>query len=208
MRLRNVKNAIDIINNSTYVIKEPFDNIKCWNKVFDNNNEIYLEIGTGKGDFIINEALRNPNINYIGIEKYESVIIRAIQKLEELNIDNLKLLCMDACDIEKVFKKEISKIYLNFSDPWPKNKHRNRRLTSPIFLKRYKNIVKNKLIIEMKTDNDNLFDYSLNEFNKMKFNIKKIDRDYANDKNNVSKTEYEKKFIKKNKNINYVKVEL
>lgn len=208
MRLRNVVGASTIINKSNYIIKKPLENKNKWNKVFNNKNDIYIEIGMGKGDFIISEALRNPNINYIGIEKYESVILRAIQKLDELDIPNLKLICMDAEDIENVFSKEVSKIFLNFSDPWPKNKHRSRRLTHKIFLNRYKNICVDKVVIEMKTDNDNLFKYSLREFEKMNFKVILIDKDYGFNKNNISKTEYEEKFISKNKNINYVKVEL
>lgn len=207
MRLRNVKNADILIKKSEYLVKDYEKNKGKWKSVFSNNNPIYVEIGMGKGDFIISEALRNKNINYIGIEKYESVILRAIQKLEDLDIPNLRLICMDADDIDLVFKKEVSNIYLNFSDPWPKNKHRERRLSSSSFLEKYKSIVVKKVVIEMKTDNDNLFNYSLREYEKNGFKVLDIDRDYGNNKNNISKTEYEKKFISKGKNINYVKVE-
>ena len=135
MRLKNVRGAKEIINASEYVIDEPYIHIGKYQQLFNNNNPIEIEIGMGKGDFIIGKALKNPNINYIGIEKFDSVIVRAIQKLESLDLKNLKLIRMDALDIDKVFNKEIDTLYLNFSDPWPKNRHEMRRLTSKIFLK-------------------------------------------------------------------------
>ena len=134
MRLRNVKGAKEKILSSRYNIDNPFDNINKWNKVFNNNNPIYIEIGMGKGKFIIENAINNPDINYIGIEKFDSVLVRAIEKVEELDIPNLKFIRMDATRIDEVFNKEIDKIYLNFSDPWPKDRHSKRRLTSSIFL--------------------------------------------------------------------------
>ncbi len=208
MRLRNVKGADEILKSSDFVVNDYKKACGKWRRVFNNENDIYIEIGMGKGDFLISEALMNPNINYIGIEKYESVLLRATQKVNEMDLNNIRFICMDALVIDEVFKKEVSKIYLNFSDPWPKNKHGSRRLTNPIFLNKFKKIVKDKLIIEMKTDNDNLFNYSINEFKKMNFKFDNIDRDYANNEKNLSKTEYEKKFIKQNKNINYLKVKL
>ena len=142
MRLKNVRNASEIINSSSYVIKEPQNYMKKWNKLFNNDNPIDIEIGMGKGDFIIEMAKRHPNINYIGIEMFDSVIVRAVQKLEDETIDNLKLIRMDANLINDIFYKEINTIYLNFSDPWPKNRHEKRRLTSSYFLKKYDDIFK------------------------------------------------------------------
>ena len=122
MRLKHIKNADIIINNSPYLVKEPTKYKGNWNELFGNNNDIEIEIGTGKGKFIISKAIDNPNTNYIGIEKYDSPLVSAVKKLENLEIKNLKLICYDALFIEELFDKEISKIYLNFSDPWPKKK--------------------------------------------------------------------------------------
>ena len=161
MRLRNVKGSKTIIENSKYIILNPFENKGNWNKIFNNDNEIHIEIGMGKGKFISEMAIKYPDVNFIGIEKFDSVIVRAVQKLEEKEIPNLKLIRMDAKELDKVFNHEINRIYLNFSDPWPKSKHEKRRLTSPEFLKIYDNIFKIQREIFMKTDNKKLFAYSL-----------------------------------------------
>ena len=133
MRLRNVKGAKEIIDNSPYIIKNPIDYKGDYQKIFENNNPIHIEIGMGKGDFIIENAKKYPNINFIGIEKFDSVIVRAVQKLENEEIPNLKLIKIDANEIDDVFDKEISVIYLNFSDPWPKARHAKRRLVVKYF---------------------------------------------------------------------------
>lgn len=161
MRLKNVKGANEIIINGTYYVDDPYQYKGCWNEYFGNNNPIYVEIGMGKGDFIIENALRYKDINFIGIEKYDSVIVRAIQKSNDLELDNLKIIRVDANKLESIFDKEIDTIYLNFSDPWPKDRHAKRRLTSPIFLNIYSKIFKDRDRIVMKTDNINLFNYSL-----------------------------------------------
>ena len=160
MRLRNVKGSKTIIENSKYIILNPFENKGNWNKIFNNDNEIHIEIGMGKGKFISEIAIKNPDVNFIGIEKFDSVIVRAVQKLEEKEIPNLKLIRMDAKELDKVFNHEISRIYLNFSDPWPKSKHEKRRLTSPQFLRIYDKVFKDKNEIFLKTDNKKLFAYS------------------------------------------------
>lgn len=120
MRLRKVKNAQNIIDESQYIIKKPEIYKGNYKNVFENDNPIYIEVGMGKGDFIIENALKNPEINFIGIEKFDSVMVRAVQKLEEYDIPNLKLIKIDALNIDNIFYKEISCLYLNFSDPWPK----------------------------------------------------------------------------------------
>ena len=203
MRLKNVKGAKDIINNGKYYIESPYNNIKKWKKIFNNNNPIYIEIGMGKGDFIIENALKYPNINFIGIEKFDSVIVRAIQKSNKLELNNLKLIRMDAQELEKVFNHEIDLIYLNFSDPWPKDRHAKRRLTSPIFLNIYDKLFKNKKHIIMKTDNIDLFNYSLETLTENGYNItyKTNDLHSIKEENNIM-TEYEKKFVKKGIKIN------
>lgn len=202
MRLRNVKGAKDKILLSDYNIDNPFDNINNWNKVFNNNNPICIEIGMGKGKFIVENAIKNPNINYIGIEKFDSVLVRAIEKVEELNISNLKFIRMDAFRIDEVFNKEIDKIYLNFSDPWPKERHAKRRLTSPVFLEKYDKIFKNDNIIEMKTDNIDLFNYSVDSLKEYGYNIEYLINDLHKECVNNIMTEYEEKFSNLNIKIN------
>ena len=208
MRQRNVKNKKEIINNSRYNIVNPDDYIGKWDTVFKNDNPIYIEIGMGKGDFILENAINNPDINYIGIEKYDSIMALAIKKIEKYDIPNLKLIRMDALDIDKVFYHEIDKIFLNFSDPWPKDRHAKRRLTSKVFLNKYDNLFKNKNIIQMKTDNINLFEYSLISFTNFNYMIKDISLDlhHSNISDNIM-SEYEKKFSQSGNLIYYVVVE-
>ena len=196
MRQRNVKNKKIIIENSDYYISEPNDYLGKWSKVFKNSNPIEIEIGTGKGNFIIEKALRNPDINFIGIEKSDSILALALKKIPE-GLNNLKMLRLDAKEIDSIFKKEISTIYLNFSDPWPKNRHEKRRLTSEVFLKKYDSIFKNKAHIIMKTDNKDLFSYSIKSLNNAGYYIENItfDLESLNDSENI-KTEYEEKFTK------------
>lgn len=205
MRLRNVKNAINIVNESNYVIKNPEEYIGNFKKIFNNDNPINIEIGMGKGDFIIGMSKKYPNINFIGIEKYESVMVRAIEKINEEDILNLKLIRMDAINIDSIFKKEIDTIYLNFSDPWPKKRHTKRRLTSDIFLEKYEKIFKKEPHIIQKTDNTSLFAYSIKSLvdNDYKFNRVSLDLKEEKDIDNVI-TEYENKFMSMGVKINYL----
>lgn len=196
MRLRNVKNAKEIIDSNELVIT---------NNIFTPEKPLHIEIGCGKGTFIIEKAKQNPNINFIGIEKYESVLIRALQKIEDLPI-NLRFMCIDAKTLPNYFNHNIDTIYLNFSDPWPKTKHAKRRLTSPIFLNIYNQISNNQINIKMKTDNKNLFAYSIQTFNNNNYYIKDISLDLPQDYENNIMTEYEQKFRKQNITINYINV--
>lgn len=206
MRLRNVSYAKEKIENSSYVIKNPESYYKKFQTVFEKKQPIFLEIGTGKGHFIIEQAKHNPNINFIGLEKYDSVLVRAIESLENVDLPNLRFIRIDAVEIEKIFDHEISMLYLNFSDPWPKNRHEHRRLTSPVFLKRYDSIFKNEKIVEMKTDNRKLFEYSLISFTEYGYHIKELSLDlYQDDKKDNIPTEYEKKFHEKGFPIYYLK---
>ena len=197
MRLRNVVGAKDIINANIYI-----------NRGIDElpNKKTYLEIGMGKGDFIIANAKRYPNINFIGVEKYDSVLVRAIEKIDE-DLPNLKLLRLDANTIDTVFNKNIDLIYLNFSDPWPKKRHALRRLTSPIFSEKYDKIFKKDAHIIMKTDNRKLFEYSLKSLTDYGYKIEDISLDLHNDEypDNIM-TEYEQRFVSLNKNIYMVNV--
>ncbi len=207
MRLRNVKNKEEILKNTTYLITNPEEYKSIWNKLFGNNHKLYIEVGMGKGDFIIENAKRYPNINFIGIEKYDSVIARAIEKANLEELPNLKLVRMDANHIDEVFSKEVDLIYLNFSDPWPKKRHAKKRLTSEIFLAKYANIFTGDNKIIMKTDNTGLFEYSLESLSQYGYIIEKVSLDLHNsDIENNIETEYEKKFSSKGNNIYYLEV--
>ena len=199
MRLKKVKNADEIVNESNYIIKTPELYRGKYNKLFGNNNPISIEIGMGKGDFIIGMALNNPNVNYIGIEMQSSVIVRAVQKLKDLDIKNLYLMNIDALKIDEVFDREIDTLYLNFSDPWPKKRHAKRRLTSEIFLKKYDYIFKDEKKIFQKTDNIYLFAYSIESLSNHGYMLKNVTMDlYDNEPLDNVKTEYEKKFVSQN----------
>ncbi len=201
MRLRNIRGAGEVVSNSEYTVKEPRDKKGSWNQVFDSENPLYIEIGMGKGKFITTLARENPNINYIGIERYTSVLVRAIEKLnQEEKLPNLRFICMDAGEIEDVFDTgEVDRIYLNFSDPWPKDRHAKRRLTSKRFLERYNKILRKDGFIEFKTDNDGLFEFSMEEIPEAGWNIVESTWDLHNSnmvEGNVM-TEYEEKFSAK-----------
>ena len=207
LRLRNVKNAKEIIRNSEFVVNCSSNDVKGkWRDIFGNNKPIHLEIGTGKGQFIYEMALQNPEINFIGLEKYESILVRALSKMNVNPLPNLKFVCGDAINLTDIFGKEISCIYLNFSDPWPKNRHARRRLTSPIFLEIYENIFVKEQLIMQKTDNLILFASSLKNFNNYGYTFEEISLDLANSEIRMPETEYEQKFKKLGIKINYLKV--
>ncbi len=205
MRLRNVPGARDMIAESPFTIKNEMENKGKWNTLFQNNNPIHIEVGMGKGQFIMSLAEQNPDINYIGIEKYSSVLIRAIEKQEEKNLPNLFFIRMEAENLENVFAKgEVSRIYLNFSDPWPKDRHAKRRLTSLSFLKRYEQILIPKGHVIFKTDNRELFDFSLEQealaphWNLLNYTYDLHHSQYV--EGNIM-TEYEARFVEKGKAI-------
>lgn len=205
MRLRNIPGAKNIIEESSLVIKDEKKYKGKWNKLFQNNYPIHIEVGMGKGKFIKTLALKNPNINYIGIEKYESVLLRAIEKMEDTELNNLVFLRINAEELEEIFgEEEISQIYLNFSDPWPKDRHAKRRLTSRQYLERYDKILNKNGQLIFKTDNRELFDFSLEEIKESKWKLESVTFDLHHSEymeGNIM-TEYEEKFSKEGKLIN------
>ncbi len=198
MRLRNIPGADEAIASSPYCIQSPADRKGHWTEVFENDHPIHIEIGMGKGQFLTQLAKQNPNINYIGIERYSSVLLRALQKMEEEPLSNIKFLCIDAATITDIFAKdEVDKIYLNFSDPWPKDRHAKRRLTSRQFFARYNDILKPQGRVEFKTDNHDLFTFSLEEVEEAGWQLEAHTFDLHHDdvlnEGNIM-TEYEEKF--------------
>lgn len=198
MRLRNIPGADEAIADSPHCIQEPMAEKGRWHLIFGNENPIHIEIGMGKGQFIMKLAKEHPDINYIGIERYSSVLLRALQKMEIEPLPNIRFLCMDASIITEVFdKEEVAKIYLNFSDPWPKERHTKRRLTSRQFFERYDKILAGNGVVEFKTDNDDLFAFSMEEVAEAGWTLDAHTFDLHHDpvlnEGNVM-TEYEEKF--------------
>jgi len=198
MRLRNIPGADEAIALSPYCIQEPQKQKGNWLSVFDNEHPIHIEIGMGKGQFLMQLAMEHPDINYIGIERYSSVLLRALQKMEGTPLTNIRFLCFDATEISTVFEKdEVTRIYLNFSDPWPKDRHAKRRLTSRQFFVRYQDILQPDGVVEFKTDNHDLFLFSLEEVEAAGWTLLAHTFDLHHDerlnKGNIM-TEYEEKF--------------
>lgn len=206
MRLRNVKGSRETIASNDYVVHEETEMKGHWHQFFGNNNPIHIEIGMGKGQFIIELAKRNPDINYIGIEKYSSVLVRAIEKREqEPELLNLFFIRMDAEYITDVFDKdEVGLIYLNFSDPWPKDRHAKRRLTSAHFLSLYDQFLSPEGKIIFKTDNRGLFDFSMEQIPEAGWILESYTYDLHNSSYNEGNimTEYEAKFSQMGTPIN------
>ena len=203
MRLRNLKNKEEIMNSCDFLITDSSKYKGKWSELFGNNNPIYIEIGMGFGKFIYENALNNPDVNFIGIEKFDNVIARAIKKLPN-KLDNLYIVRMDVKDIEESFSKEVDLIYLNFSDPWPKKRHASKRLTSLEFLKGYDNIFKNKKTIIMKTDNRDLFISSIESLSSYGYSLNNISFDLHSREETIVTTEYEEKFVSKGNPIYYL----
>lgn len=199
MRLRNIKNANEkLAQNTRDFVANPSELKGCWHQEFKNNNPIHIEIGMGKGQFLTQLALKNPDINYIGIEKFTSVLLRASEKLTEIELDNVRIINVDALKLNEFFdKEEVDRIYLNFSDPWPKNAHAKRRLTSNRFLPLYKEVLVKNGEIHFKTDNRLLFEFSLESLNNYGMILSNISLDLHNSDfvDNIM-TEYEERFSK------------
>ena len=207
MRMRNVKNKKEILEKSSYVIENPCDYKGNWKSLFGNDNPIYIEIGPGKCQFIYNMAKKYPNINFIGIERIDSVLAFGVEKLEcKEKLGNLFLINYDAFKIDSLFDKEIDHILLNFSDPWPKKRHEKRRLTSFCFLEKYDIIFKSDRRITFKTDNKDLFEYSIISLSNYGYKIEDISLDlHKRETQDNVLTEYEEKFSSRGYNIYYLK---
>lgn len=198
MRMRNPQNMDEILNSCNYFLTED---------LFNNDNDICLEIGMGKGNFLLGMCLNHPNINYIGVEKYSSVICSAIKKINEYELDNLKILNIDIMDIPQYLYGKIKTIYLNFSDPWPKKRNTKRRLTSENFLKLYDNLFKDEKHIILKTDNDDFYEFSKESL--LSYGYKIINETYDLHNSDITdspKTEYEEKFSSQGVKIKYIEV--
>ncbi len=197
MRLRHIPGSEEEVAKSPYVIRNPESHRGSFGKLFGNDNPIEIEVGMGKGKFIMELAQLNPDVNYIGIERYSSVLLRALAKRQELELSNIFFMCVDARAMAEMFAPgEVNRIYLNFSDPWPKDRHAKRRLTSPEFMAVYDQILKKDGVVEFKTDNKGLFDYSLEAIPQAGWRIEGYTRDLHHSEmaqGNVM-TEYETKF--------------
>ncbi len=198
MRMRNPKDKDEVINNCDFLITDEINFI-------DNTKPLHIEIGMGKGNFILNMALSNPDVNFIGIEKYASVASIAIKKIRDYKLDNFKIIINDVINLEELLKNKVDVIYLNFSDPWPKARHEKRRLTSKIYLSLYDKLFKDKRLIIQKTDNDDLFSYSINSLKDYGYNLEIINYDLHNSNIPNVMTEYEEKFSKEGIKIKYLK---
>ncbi|MBE5990315.1 tRNA (guanine-N7-)-methyltransferase [Lacrimispora xylanisolvens] len=200
MRLRHIPGSEEEIAASPYVIQNPSGRKGCWKDVFGNENPIEIEIGMGKGRFIMELAALHPNINYVGIERYPSVLLRGLQKRAELELNNIYFMCVDAKNLAEIYAPgEVEKIYLNFSDPWPKDRHEKRRLTSEDFMAVYNQILRPDGVVEFKTDNRGLFDYSLEAIPKAGWKIADYTYDLHHSEMGIGNvmTEYEEKFSSK-----------
>ena len=198
MRLRNIPRADETVSASPFVINEPVELRGRWNELFGNDNPIRIEVGMGKGRFLRDLAALNPDVNYVGIERYTSVLLRAVERVEQEEPTNFYFMCEDAAILPELFAPgEVDRIYLNFSDPWPKDRHAKRRLTSRQFFARYDKVLKKEGHLEFKTDNQDLFTFSLEEIPEAGWRLDASTRDLHHDEvlneGNVM-TEYEEKF--------------
>ena len=206
MRYNIIKNADKIVKSSSYVVNNPYDYKNKWKDLFNNNNPIKLELGMGRGNFIVEMAKKYPNINFIGLELYASQMVSAVQKLENSHLKNIKLINCDAKEIDKIFGKEIDTIYLTFSEPWPKKQDEKKRFTHESYLKLYDKIfIKNKHII-LKTDNKGLFAYSLESLSQYWYSFERVSLDLHHDENKIENimTDFERQYFKENRPIYYV----
>ena len=206
MRYNVVKNAKEIIENSSYLIKNPESYKNKWKNLFGNNNPICLELGMGRGSFIIGMAKRYPNINFIGLELDKNQTATALKNVSDLKLNNLKMICDDAGKIVDFFGKEIDTIYLTFSEPWPKKGDEKKRFTSFNYLKLYDRVFRKHKHIIMKTDNKILFASSLETLSQYWYSFDKVSMDLHNDERKIENimTDFERQYYKEKRQIYYV----
>ena len=206
MQYNVIKDANKIIKRSPYLVNNPMENKNKWEKVFGNNNPIHLELGMGRGDFIINMAKSFPKINFIGLELYDSQMVKAVERLKNQDLPNLKLINIDAREIDKIFGKEIDTIYLTFSEPWPKRIDEKKRFTHESYLKLYDKIFKKNKHIILKTDNKGFFAYSLETLSQYWYSFNRVSLDLHHDENPIPNimTDFEKKYFEEGRPIYYV----
>ncbi len=199
MRLRKKPHTLEKLENfSDFVTVEKIDSSRAgnWRKIFGNENPLYVELGTGKGDFICKMAEINPEINFVGLEMEAEVVLKAARKIDEKKLPNVKIIVFNVNNVEEIFaENEIDRLYINFCDPWPKKKHAKRRLTYITFLQKYQKILKPNGEIHFKTDNRALFDFSLEQFALANFKVSDVSYDlHANEPPENVRTEYENRF--------------
>ena len=206
MEYIKIKNADKIVKSCPYVVNDPKNYIGKWQTLFKNKNPIYLELGMGRGDFIIDMAKSYPNINFIGLEAIDSQMVRAVENLTNKNLPNLKLINCNAEEVDNIFQKEIDTIYLTFCDPWPKKIDEKKRFTHVSFLKKYDKIFKKQKHIILKTDNKGFFAYSLETLSNYWYTFKRVSLDLHHDENPIPNimTNYEKQYFKEGRPIYYV----
>ena len=206
MQYNKIKEAGKIIGKSPYLISNPSEYKNKWSNLFENKNPIHLELGMGRGDFIINMAKTYPNINFIGLEISDSQMVMAVQRLSNQNIKNLKLINADARDLDKIFGKEIDTIYLTFSEPWPKKPDEKKRFTHESYLKLYDRVFKKDKHIILKTDNKGLFAYSLETLSQYWYVFDRVSLDLHHDEKPIKNimTDFEKKYYEEGRPIYYV----
>ena len=203
MRLRHIQGAEETIASSPFVIQEPEQHRGTWNQVFGGSHPLEIEVGMGKGRFIMEKASANPDINYIGIERYSSVLLRGLQKRSEMDLENIYFMCIDAKDMAEIFAPgEVDRIYINFCDPWPSKRHAKRRLTHGNFLKLYRQVLKMGGQIHFKTDNQPLFEFSVGELPQFGFELSEVTRNLHENGPVGVMTDYEAKFHELGQPIN------
>ena len=205
MEYNRIKNAEEIIKKSPYLVSDPNKYKNKWHDFFQNRNKIYLELGTGRGDMIINMAKKYPNINFIGLELYPSQLVMATERLQKEKLNNIKLICDDARNIDKIFGKEIDTIYLTFSEPWPKKRDEKNRFTHESYLRLYDKVFKKDKHIILKTDNKGLFAYSLESLSNYWYTFDKVSLDLHHDEREIPNimTDFETQYMKENRPIYY-----
>ncbi|KPU27116.1 tRNA (guanine-N7)-methyltransferase [Caloranaerobacter sp. TR13] len=206
-RLRRKKGLLErLLEKDNYLVKNPIEYKGKWKEIFDKD-KLYIELGTGKGQFITTLAEKNEDVGYIGVEKIADVLFQAVKKAEVKVLNNIKFLLFNVNEIENIFEEnEVDRIYINFCDPWPKKRHTKRRLTYRDFLNKYKKILKPNGEIHFKTDNERLFEFSLNEMSEFGLELRDISLNLYRDGDlDTVKTEYEEKFISQGKPIYFVR---